>query len=256
MSGRRRGCWLWLATRRLVTLVAMNEPPVDERNEILASQVESLGFRALATAHAFASAMPLAPALAVKKALVEYVWEELQRFETASDLYVQIKLGEDLHAAVRPRLAEIRAPGTWLEMAVIQFLYDRAGVLQLRELAASGDERVARLAARILEGERMHKIMGGEGGNALRNMLLSDPDHRPRAQDYFDRWLSESLRSFGRPGSPRAKRAIELGLRQRDSAEVIRDYLADLEPVTAACGLRFPSRAQLGLDLPADVGLP
>jgi 1,2-phenylacetyl-CoA epoxidase catalytic subunit len=230
--------------------------PVDERSEILASQVESIGFRALATAHTFASAMPLAPALAVKKALVEYVWEELQRFETASDLYVEIKPGEDLHAAVRPRLAEIRAPGSWLEMAIIQFLYDRAGMVQLRELAASGDDRVAKLASRIIEGERMHKILGGEGGNALRNMLVSDPDSRPRAQDYFDRWLAESLRSFGRPGSPRSKRAIELGLRQRDSAEVIRDYMAALEPSVTACGLRLPTRAQLGLDLPADVGLP
>lgn len=231
------------------------EQAVDERTEILASQVESLGFRALATAHAFASAMPLAPALAVKKALVEYVWEELQRFETASDLYVEIKPGEDLHAAVRPRLAEIRPPGSWLEMAVIQFLYDRAGVVQMGELAGSSDPRVAKLAARILEGERMHKIMGGEGGNALRNMIRSDPDTRPRAQDYFDRWLAESLRSFGRPGSPRSKRAMELGLRQRDSAEVMRDYLAALEPIVSACGLRLPSRAQLGLDLPADIGL-
>jgi 1,2-phenylacetyl-CoA epoxidase catalytic subunit len=231
------------------------EQAVDERIEITASMVESLGFRALATAHAFASAMPLAPTLAVKKALVEYVWEELQRFETASDLYVQIKPGEDLHAVVRPRLAEIRPPSSWLEMAVIQFLYDRAGVVQLRELAASSDQRVARLAARILEGERMHKIMGGEGGNALRNLLLSEPDHRPRAQDYFDRWLAESLRSFGRPGSPRSKRAVELGLRQRDSGEVIREYLTDLEPVMAACGLRLPSRAQLGLDLPSGIGL-
>lgn len=228
---------------------------MDERTEILASQVESLGFRALATAHAFASAMPLAPALAVKKALVEYVWEELKRFETASDLYDEIKPGEDLHAAVRPRLAEIRPPGTWLEMAVIQFLYDRAGVIQLRELAASSEPRVARLAGRILEGERMHKIMGGEGGNAVRNMLREDPDTAPLAQDYFDRWLSESLRSFGRPGSPRSKRAIELGLRQRDSAQVIREYLAELEPTMTACGLRLPTRAQLGLDLPDDVGL-
>jgi 1,2-phenylacetyl-CoA epoxidase catalytic subunit len=227
----------------------------DERTEILASQVESLGLRALATAHAFAAAMPLAPALAVKKAIVQYVWEELQRFETASDLYAEIKPGEDLHHAVHSRLAEIRAPSSWLEVAVIQFLYDRAGVVQLRELAASSDERVAKLAARILEGERMHKMMGVEGGSALRNMLLSDPDATARAQDHFDRWLTESLRSFGRPGSPRSKRAIELGLRQRDSAEVIRDYLAELVPVMRACGLRLPSRAQIGLDLPADIGL-
>jgi 1,2-phenylacetyl-CoA epoxidase catalytic subunit len=231
------------------------ERVVDERAEILASQVESLGFRALATSHAFASAIPLAPVLAVKKALVQYLWEELQRFDAASDLYVEIRPGEDLHETVRPRLAEIRPPTSWLEVAIIQFLYDRAGVVQMRELASSSDERVAKLAARILEGERMHKIMGGEGGSALRNMLLTEPDDAPRAQDCFDRWLAESLRSFGRPGSPRSKRAIELGLRQRDSAEVIREYLAELGPVVKACGLRLPSRAQIGLELPDGIGL-
>ena len=134
-------------TQALKSLLVTVEQVVDERVEILASQVESLGYRALATAHSFASAMPLAPALAVKKALVEYVWEELQRFETASDLYMEIKPGEDLHAVVQPRLADVRGPSTWLEMAIIQFLYDRAGVVQMREMAASGDERVAGLPA-------------------------------------------------------------------------------------------------------------
>jgi 1,2-phenylacetyl-CoA epoxidase catalytic subunit len=229
---------------------------LDERTEILASQVESLGFRALATAHAFASAMPLAPTMAVKKALVEYVWEELKRFETASDLYVELKPEEDLHAAVKPRVDEMPLPESWLEMAVVQFLYDRAGVVQLRELAGSSDERIARVAGKILEGERMHPMLGGEGGNALRNMLRMDPDTAAAAQGYFDRWLGASLRSFGRPGTPRSRRAIELGLRQRDSGDVIRDYLAALEPIMTACGLRFPSRAQLGVELPDGLGLP
>ena len=234
----------------------MDEQPLDERTEIISSQVESLGLRALSTAHAFAAAMPLAPALAVKKALVEYVWEELRRFESASDLYVELRPGADLHEAVHKRLAEVSPPESWLEMAVIQFLFDHAGVVQLRELAASGDPRVARLAGRILEGERMHAIMGGEGGNALRNMLVADPDVAQRAQVYFDRWLGRSLRSFGRPGTTRSARAVELGLRQRDSAEVIREYLDDLLPIVTACGLRFPSRASLELDLPEGLGLP
>jgi len=231
------------------------ERPRDERTDILMSQVESLGLRALATAHSFAAAIRLAPALAVKKALVEYVWEELRRFESASDLYMELEPGADLHAAVQGRLAEVPAPDSWLEVTVVQFLYDRAGAVQLRELAESSEPRVAKLAARILEGERMHAFLGGEGGNALRNMLLGDPDRAADAQRYFNRWLAQSLRSFGRPDTPRSRRAIELGLRRRDSTEVVRDYLAELEPIVRACGLHLPSREIMGLELPPGLGL-
>ncbi|HLU65027.1 MAG TPA: Phenylacetic acid catabolic protein [Kofleriaceae bacterium] len=231
------------------------QPEIDETTAILMSQVESLGFRALSTAHTFGAAMGLAPTLAIKKALVEYVWEELLRFESASDLYLELSPGADLHEAVRARLRDVRPPESWLEMIVVTFLYDRAGVVQLRELAGSADPRIARLAERILEKERMHAFMGGEGGIALRNVLREDPDLAPQAQGYFDRWLAHSLRSFGRPGTERSRRAIELGLRRRDSAEVIRDYLADLEPTVEACGLRLPARAQLGLELPDHLGL-
>ena len=101
----------------------------------------------------------------------------------------------------------------------------------------------------------MHAFLGGEGGIALRNMLLGDPDRAPAAQAFFDRWLARSLRSFGRPGTPRSRRAIELGLRRRDSAEVVRDYVAELEPTVKACGLRLPSRENMGLELPPGLGL-
>ena len=231
------------------------EPQLDERTQIVMSQVESLGVRALSTAHHFAAAMRLAPALAVKKALVEYVWEELRRFESASDLYLELSPGADLHEAVRARLEDLPAPASWLEVIVVTFLFDRAGQVQLGELAGSSDARVARLAGGILEGERMHAFLGGEGGVALRNMLHEDPDRRPEAQAHFERWLGHSLRSFGRPGTERSQRAIELGLRTRDSAEVIRDYLAALQPSIAACGLTLPGRAALGVDLPAGLGL-
>lgn len=232
-----------------------DEQPLDERTSITMSLVESLGVRALGTANSFAAAIRLAPALAVKKALVEYVWEELRRFESASDLYAELAPGADLHETVRERLAEVPAPESWLEVTVVQFLYDRAGAVQMRELAESSDARLAKLAGKILEGERMHAFLGSEGGIALRNMLLGDPDRAPAAQKYVDRWLARSLRSFGRPGTPRSRRAIELGLRRRDAAEVVRDYIADLEPTIKRCGLRLPSREIMGLELPPGLGL-
>jgi len=217
--------------------------------------VESLGYRALSTAHAFAAAIPLAPNLAVKKALIEYVWEELRRFEASSDIYLDVRPGSDLHGAVKPRLDEIPRPESWLEVAVIQFVFDRAGQISLGEIRAASDARVARLATKILEGERMHVLIGGEGGNALRNLCAGNRDNLARAQPYFERWLAISLRSFGRSGTARSQRAIELGLKRRDSAEVVREYLADLAPLVERIGLQFPTRAKLGLDLPEGLGL-
>jgi 1,2-phenylacetyl-CoA epoxidase catalytic subunit len=227
----------------------------DEYKDILASQIESLGYRALATSHAFSAAMPMAPSIVVKKALVEYVWEELKRFEAAAIMYAEVRPGEDLHNVVRPRLSEVPGPESWLEMTVIQFLFDRAGRLQLAESASSGHERFAKLAAAVAGEERMHEMLGGEGGNALRNMLVTEPDDLAKAQTYFDRWLAISLRSFGRPGSARGQRAIALGLKSRDSADVVREYIAALEPIMSACDLKFPSREALGLDLPDDLPL-
>lgn len=229
----------------------MSHEPLDLRTEIQRAQLAGLGYRALATAHSLAAALSLAPTVVVKKALVEYVREELERFDLAALCYGEVVPGEDLHADVAPRLDEVPRPDSWLEVVVIQLLFDRAGAIQLEELAASGDARLARLAATILRGERMHAVMGAEAGAALRNMLHEDPDRRPAAQQHFERWLSVSLRSFGRPGTERSKQAIALGLKRRDSAEVTRDYLASLEPVIASCQLRVPSSSELGVELPA-----
>src|SRR5690606_26581096 len=119
----------------------------------------------------------------------EYVREELERFRHAALAYTELIPGEDLHADVMGRLAEVPRPNSWIEVVVIQLLFDRAGEIQLKELAASSEPRLARLASQILEGERMHAVMGGESGNALRNMLHEDPERRPEAQKHFDRWL-------------------------------------------------------------------
>lgn len=221
---------------------------LDPRSEILRAQVAGLGYRALATAHELASALPLAPTLVVKKALVEYVREELERFQSASMLYAEVTQGDDLHAAVGERLADVPRPESWLEVVIMQLLFDRAGKIQLEETAGSSDARIARLASDILAGERMHGVMSGEAGNALRNMLHAEPERRDEAQRHVERWLVVSLRSFGRPGSERGKQALELGLKRRDSGDVVRDYLEAIAPILAACDLALPDVDSLGLD--------
>jgi hypothetical protein len=45
---------------------------------------------------------------------------------------------------------------------------------------------------------------------------------------------------------------VELGLKARDSADVIREYLMDLVPTMAVCGLRFPALGSLGVAVPGN----
>jgi 1,2-phenylacetyl-CoA epoxidase catalytic subunit len=233
----------------------VDEVELDEPSRILSDQVSGLAYRALATAHSLGSALRLAPTLTLKRLLVQYIAEELRRFEAASDLYQQLRPGAELMDAVGDRLSSIRTPESWLEVVVLQFVFDRAGELQLKESMACAEPRLARLATTIVEGDRMHAMMGSEAASALRNTLLDDPELAGDAQRYFDHWLGVALRSFGRPGTERSRRALELGLKRRDSAEVIREFLDGIDAVIERIGLRFPTRAELGLQLPEGLGL-
>ena len=46
-----------------------------------------------------------------------------------------------------------------------------------------------------------------------------------------------------------------MGLKTRDSGDVAAAYLDSIRPVMAACGLTFPDRSELSLDLPPQVNL-
>jgi hypothetical protein len=59
--------------------------------------------------------------------------------------------------------------------------------------------------------------------------------------------------SFGRPGTPGNRYAIEQGLKKRDSAECMKDFVDDIRPAVKASGLRFPDPAALSMELPGDI---
>ncbi|HKG20525.1 MAG TPA: hypothetical protein VKC34_01385, partial [Blastocatellia bacterium] len=74
----------------------------------------------------------------------------------------------------------------------------------------------------------------------------------------FDKWLAVALLSFGRPGTPGNRFAIEAGLKTRDSGEVMQDFIDDIKPAMIDCGLRFPTPGQIGIEMPdgVDLSLP
>lgn len=219
---------------------------------IMAQLLETQGFGELATAQVFGASLRFAPSLDDKVLLADQVREKLEHFEALAALYEDMRAG-DLLSAVEQRAADVPVPASWLEVVVCQFLLDRAGKFQIQECRSSSCAPYAEVVRRILADEEFH---GAAGEAILRDLCQADhpdPALRPLAQTHFERWLRASLLSFGGPDSPNDRRAVELGLKARPAADVIREYLRDLQPAMEACALRFPSRERLGLDLPDDV---
>jgi len=137
---------------------------------------------------------------------------------------------------VTVRLAEQPLPRlqSWLELALAQFLFDRAGRWQISEYFESSFLPYRALARAIVAEERGHEELGAR---LVVDLCAASDVDRAAAQAAFDRWLAIALRSFGRPGGAGNAFAIAAGLKTRDSAEVARDFLADLAPTAAAAGL-------------------
>ncbi|MFQ5897379.1 MAG: hypothetical protein ACE5JN_03945 [Candidatus Methylomirabilia bacterium] len=60
---------------------------------------------------------------------------------------------------------------------------------------------------------------------------------------------------FGRAGIPGNRYCLTVGLKTRDSGEMAAAYLDSIRPVMVRCGLRFPQRHELPIELPQQVDL-
>jgi 1,2-phenylacetyl-CoA epoxidase catalytic subunit len=218
--------------------------------------IRSQGYRELAAATVFAEALHLVPSVKFKRQVAQHVHEEIEHFEVCCQLYGEIGAG-DLDAVCTAILRE-KAPvppiGSFLELGVAQFLYDRASAFQLREYENSSFDPYCRVVGKILEEEEGHESFGAE-------IMIEhgrDPEQRARLQEYLDKWLAVSLKSFGRPGTEGNQYAISVGLKTRDSAAIAQEYLDSLKPVMRMAGLGFPSREDLerhGVETAPDVDL-
>ena len=83
--------------------------------------------------------------------------------------------------------------------------------------------------------------------------LCQSGRHEDVKQPLFEKWLRLGLLSFGRPGTPGNRYAIEQGLKKRDSAECMKDFVNDIRPAVKASALHFPAPAALRMELPGDI---
>jgi len=205
--------------------------------------IRTQAWREILTADLFADALKYVPTPAGKKLIAEHVREELAHYGLCEQLYAA--LGGDLWQDVQARLARNPWPRieSWPELAMFQFLNDRAAKFQLREYRNCSYAPYARVINQILEEEEGHI---GFGESVVREMCATGA---PECQTLFDKWLPYCLMVFGRPGTAGNRYAVEVGLKARDSGEVMREYIEDLKPAMVAYGLRFLPPDRLGAEI-------
>jgi ring-1,2-phenylacetyl-CoA epoxidase subunit PaaA len=197
--------------------------------------LESQAYRESMAAHLFGHALKFVPELRYKKIIASHIVEELEHYEDTVTLYGE--LGGDLEALVTDQLAtgekQVPLAESWLELGMAQFLFDRAGEFQLNLYRDCSYSPYARIVGKILEEEMEHE---GFGEKVVKE-FCKDKRKRSLAQNFFNKWLTVSLLSFGRPDSAGNRYAVKVGLKNRESGEVMQDYINDIKPVMRECGL-------------------
>jgi len=221
---------------------------MDERYSRTVTQLmESQAYRELAAAHLFGYGLQFAPELRWIKFMSWHIREEVEHYEAVAKMYKRFA-GEDVTPKALGRLTEkpMDRVDSWFELAMAQFLFDRGGFWQLKEY-----EHCSFLPYREVIGKIIHEETGHQGlGERIVVELCQPGRYEDRKQRDFEKWLRHGLLSFGRPGTEGNRYAIQMGIKKRDSGQVMQDYLDDIKPAVKACGLVFPTPAALGLEMP------
>jgi len=218
------------------------EEMTPEYKRLVIQLLESQGVREFMAANIFSDALKYIPTLRLKSLLAKQVVEELEHYEETIRLYRA--LGGNLEEVVEKKVSQyggVPYVKSWFELAVCQFLYDRAGEFHLAEYRNCSYVPYAEIVGKILAEEEEHESFG--------DRVMVEACQK----QLFNKWLTFSLTSFGRPGTPGNRYAIAVGLKTRDSGEVMQDFINDIKPGMMKCGLIFPP--DLGVEIPPNLDL-
>jgi 1,2-phenylacetyl-CoA epoxidase catalytic subunit len=181
-----------------------------------------------------------------------HIREEMEHYEAVARMYQEFT-GQSVEPVVNARLSTKPVPfaTSWFELAMAQYLYDRGGFWQLQEYDQCSFLPYRTVVAKIIEEERGHQSLG----ERIVIELVKGGGFDDVKQKIFDRWFRIGMLSFGRPGGDGNRYAIGVGLKKRDSGEVMRDFVTDIKPCMRACGLEFKPIERWNLDVPADLDL-
>jgi 1,2-phenylacetyl-CoA epoxidase catalytic subunit len=220
-----------------------------EYRQTLVQLMESQAYRELAAAHMFGYGLRFVPDKWLKF-MVWHIREEAEHYEAVAKMYREFT-GEDVEPVVRMRLAGRPVPfaESWMELAMAQFLYDRGGFWQLKEYEQCSFVPYRSVVQKIIKEEAGHQ---GLGEKIVVDYCRSG-QYDDVKQTLFEKWLRIGLLSFGRPGTPGNRFAIDHGIKRRDSGECMKDFVADIRSAVRSAGLLFPDPARLEMELPPDV---
>jgi ring-1,2-phenylacetyl-CoA epoxidase subunit PaaA len=243
----------------MATIVPTKDAIPDEAyRKVVLTLMDKQAGREVATAEVFGQCVLHAPTVEDKIRITRFQGEELKHFQLIAKLMRE--LGVDTDAYVRDRQkAGARFTGDeadmqiqdWIDATLFNFMIDRAATFQLTEYTRGSYVPLARANQIILKEEEGHK----DFGEHCLETMCQDPATRAEIQRRFKKWFVASMRIFGRAGTRGNAYCISVGLKTRDSGEVAAAYLDSIRPVMAACGLRFPSRDELPLELPSQIDL-
>jgi 1,2-phenylacetyl-CoA epoxidase catalytic subunit len=236
-----------------VSSVDSGDRAMDERYYATVRQMmESQAYRELAAAQMFGYGLQFVPSLKWLKFMTWHIREEMEHYEAVVRMYHDFT-DTSVEPIVHVRLAErpIEFASSWFELAMAQFLYDRGGFWQLREYDECSFVPYREVIGKIVKEEAGHQ---GLGERIVVELCRSGAYEREK-QPMFDKWLRQGLLSFGRPGTEGARYAISVGLKKRDAAAVMQDFVDDIKPAVKACGLVFPALAAIGIEAPGGLDL-
>ena len=219
----------------------------DRFYQTLVQMMQSQAYRELAAAQMFGFGLQYVPELKWLKFMTWHIREEMEHYEDVVKMYAEFT-GESVEPVVRARLAQkpIEFATSWYELAMAQFLYDRGGFWQLREYEDCSYLPYRKVIKKIIKEEQGHQLLGEK----IVVELTRTGKFEDRKQADFDKWLRQGLLSFGRPGTDGAKYAIEVGIKKREPAPVMQDFIDDIKPAVKACGLVFPAMESIGIASP------
>ncbi len=229
--------------------VLRQEEMSPEYRQMIVQLMESQAYRELAAAHMFGYGLRFVPDKWLKF-MVWHIREEAEHYEAVAKMYLDFT-GREVEPVVRERLAGKPLPfaESWMELAMAQFLFDRGGFWQLKEYDECSFVPYRGVIQKIVKEEAGHQSLGEK--IVVEQCQSGDFDDVKQA--LFEKWLRIGLLSFGRPGTPGNRYAIEQGIKKRDSGECMKDFVADVRPAVKAAGLRFPEPTALRMELPADI---
>ena len=219
---------------------------------LLVSMLRSQSYRELGAVQMLEQALHFVPPAAQDK-LREQQQEEREHLAAALHLWQELTgtpkaaLLEEAKARLNERpLPPMR---TAMDLAMAQFVFDRAGYFQLRQYVGGSFAPYAAIAAGIVAEEEGHQ---DEGARAVVPLALNDPG---AAQSAFAMWLRAALLSFGRPGSSGDSEAVALSLKHQASAAVMQEFVDSLRPTLMQAGLSLPLPESLQMELPSSLRL-